>query len=1057
MTPAILPEKDDSTSESTSRTSSIALERTEATLPSHGANQDDVDVLTLPYRTLTAEARMEEYTTEVTGGLRPVQSNKTGRTERYELVTFEINDPANPKNFSRAYKWWCTLIVAITCFAVAFDSAVITADVASPAKAFGVSEEVSLLAISLFVVGFGIGPMAFAPLSEILGRQKIYISTLLLAVVFIIPCAVAPNIETLLVCRAIDGIMFSAPMTLVGGTLADLWNPNERGVPMAVFSAAPFIGPAIGPLAGGFIADNLGWRWLYWMQLILSAFCYILITFTVPETYAPEILARRAEKMRKETGDWKFVTEQDLDKRPLNERLKVFLLRPFQLLFQELIVFFLSLYMSVLYGLLYMFFIAYPIVYQEGKGYSASTTGLMFIPVAVGVLMSAACAPLVNKHYLQLVDRHHGKPPAEARLIPMMFSCWFIPIGLFVFAWTSYPHLHWSGPALGGWAVGFGFIFLYNSCNNYLVDSYQHQAASALAAKTFLRSFWGAAVVLFTIQMYHRLGDQWASTLLAFIALACCAIPFVFYYKGSQSSGLSDFIGRSHIFGAYAPAQVSLHLCPGSIELRRVSTANWTCRKLELESGIKTGRPQDWNIAPYQELSGMNTPAAYISQATLMNDMDPCVFYRINWAVFVTGPGTARDDLINVTVAANEVQANLSAAYVEIYANEKLFQLVDTVYQANVNDTELSEEQQIVLSNLWGSFSDLTLSPTQRDYIHDLGGRVGDAASKFEENANAPAPVYFTAEELEGVPMELLNTFDKTDATGGNAGKLSFDANAYSIYVASRIAPENEPILEEYVKLQLQIAQFYNYTSYADYALAVNIAQNHTRVNAFLEEIRTNIASHTERDVADIAQTKQNDTTAVSLVGERDIAYQWDGYIYLELERENLYNVNVDKIKEYFPVNFTIPALLSIYGFPAQFMENYPRNPEAVKRIARHWSSLSPQAAEAWRKEQSDPNAPLPPATLPDDIAANVVNTSTVRRSLDQMRQVAFSTNDQQVFQATSIEEINSTDYVAIFNDNFRNLTGLADPSDLGQGNRWGYPALSFTTYFNQYGGSLYT
>ncbi|KXS97564.1 hypothetical protein AC578_9784 [Pseudocercospora eumusae] len=150
------------------------------------------------------------------------------------------------------------MVVAITCFAVAFNSAVITADLTGPAMTFGVSEEVSLLIITLFVVGFGVGPMAFAPLSEILGRRIMYASTLLLAVVFIIPCALAPNIGTLLVCRLIDGIAFSAPMTLVGGTLADLWRNEERGVSMAAFSAAPFIGPAIGPLVGGFIADNIG-------------------------------------------------------------------------------------------------------------------------------------------------------------------------------------------------------------------------------------------------------------------------------------------------------------------------------------------------------------------------------------------------------------------------------------------------------------------------------------------------------------------------------------------------------------------------------------------------------------------------------------------------------------------------------------------------------------------------------------------------------------------------------------------------------------------------------
>ncbi|GJC83337.1 putative MFS-type transporter SPBC409.08 [Colletotrichum liriopes] len=499
----------------------------------------------LPYRTLSPNANLDEYRVETrTGEIPATATSATGPDApagNYKLVTFVPNDPENPKNWSKAYKWYCTMVVAMTCFVVAFCSSVITADIAGVAEEFNVSEEAALVSISVFVIGFGVGPMAFAPLSEIYGRQVIYASTLLLAVVFIIPCAVANNFATLIVCRTIDGIAFSAPMTLVGGTLADLWRNEERGVPMAAFSAAPFIGPAIGPLVGGFLSDAAGWRWLYWIQLILAFVVWVLISFTVPETYAPTILARRAQKMRKDTGDASHVTEQDIDMRPLSERLGIFLIRPFQLLFRELIVFLISIYMSVLYGLLYMFFVAFPIIYQKRKGYSASSTGLMFIPLAVGVLCSAACSPWVNKHYLKLVAKHNGHPPAESRLIPMMLSCWFIPIGLFIFAWTSYPRLHWAGPALGGFPVGFGFIFLYNSANNYLVDSYQHQAASALAAKTCIRSFWGAGVVLFTEQMYDRLGDQWASSLLGFLGLACCAIPFLFWVYGARIRARSKY------------------------------------------------------------------------------------------------------------------------------------------------------------------------------------------------------------------------------------------------------------------------------------------------------------------------------------------------------------------------------------------------------------------------------------------------------------------------------------------------------------------------------------
>lgn len=170
----------------------------------------------------------------------------------------------------------------------------------------------------------------------------------------------------------------------------------------------------------------------------------------------------------------------------------------------------------------------------------------MFIPLALGTVCSAFCSPLVNNHYIKLCNKYNGRPPAEMRLIPMMFSCWCIPIGLFIFGWTSYPRVHWIGPAIGGFPVGFGFIFLYNSANNYLVDTYQHQAASALAAKTFLRSFWGAGCVLFTEQMYHRLGYQWASSLIAFLALACCAIPYVFWFYGARIRAYSKYAYHEH-------------------------------------------------------------------------------------------------------------------------------------------------------------------------------------------------------------------------------------------------------------------------------------------------------------------------------------------------------------------------------------------------------------------------------------------------------------------------------------------------------------------------------
>ncbi|KAK9385316.1 major facilitator superfamily domain-containing protein [Lipomyces mesembrius] len=448
-----------------------------------------LDAANFPIAVVKSTADLTEY-------ISPQVTGYIAEPDGFKLVTFTPDDPENPKNWSKLY---CTMTVALLCFAVAFGSAVVTGDLQGVADHFHVSMEVAILTVTLFVIGFGVGPMFFAPASELWGRQ---------IVLHQYSQHRAKNIGTLLVCRLIDGIAFSAPMTLVGGTLADIWKNEERGTAMAAFSAAPFLGPCIGPVVGGFIGDNVDWRWIYYVMLIFTGAVYVLVCFTIPETYAPEILKRRAKKLRKQAGDNSY-----------------------------LIVFLITVYMSVIYGLLYMFFFAYPVVFAEGKHFKIGPIGLMFIPIAV----SAMIAPLVNRHYIKMVEKYNGRPPAKVRLIPMMFGCWLIPIGLFIFTWTSYPRLIWVGPCLAGFPCGLGFCLLYNSANNYLVDSYQHHAASALAAKTFLRSIWGAAVPLFTIQIYHRLGNEWAGSLLAFISLACCLIPYLFYIFGARIRARSKY------------------------------------------------------------------------------------------------------------------------------------------------------------------------------------------------------------------------------------------------------------------------------------------------------------------------------------------------------------------------------------------------------------------------------------------------------------------------------------------------------------------------------------
>lgn len=466
----------------------------------------------------------------------------------FRLVQFVEDDRDDPRCWKTRQKWNYTVLLGIVCFDVAMMSAIITGDMTSPAKYFGVSMEVMCLCVSLMVWGFGIGPLVFAPMSEEFGRNAVYHTTLLVAVVFIVPCAVAKNIGTLLAFRFLDGLAFSAPMCLIGGSLSDMWRNEERGVAMSLFSAAPFLGPVMGPIIGSLLSVKCSWRWVYYFMIIFSSCLYAIMVVFLPETHHQTILKKRSKELRELTGDASYRAISEIKIRTMKEVVEGTLLRPVILL-SELIVFLITLYMSVIYGLLYMFFFAYPVVFSEGKQWGDIKTSLMFIPVGAGVIISTGISPLLNKDYLKRAQRYLDRgeiPPAELRLIPMMIGCWFVPIGLFAYAWSSFPHVSWAGPCFSGMACGFGFLMLYNPANNYIVDSYQHYAASGLAAKTFVRSMWGGAVPLFTIQMYHRLGSEWATTLMAFISLVCCAIPYLFYIFGARIRKRSKY--------AYSPS-----------------------------------------------------------------------------------------------------------------------------------------------------------------------------------------------------------------------------------------------------------------------------------------------------------------------------------------------------------------------------------------------------------------------------------------------------------------------------------------------------------------------
>lgn len=452
--------------------------------------------------------------------------------EEVQFVTFLIGDKENPHNWPLFARWSYTIILSCVVVSVAYGSSCVTGSLGLIEEKYNVSQEVAILSCSLMVLGFSVGPLLWSPMSETVGRRPTYFVSLLLYVIFNIPCAVAPNIGTILVCRFLQGVFSSSGLCLVGGSIADMFPTETRGEAIAYFAALPYAGPVFGPLVTGFINIGSGRLDLvFWVNMAFAGAMWIAASL-IPETYAPVILKKRAARMRKETGNDKIMTELEAHKMSFKELIQTVLYRPLMFVITEPVLDLMCFYVCLIYSLLYAFFFAYPVVFGELYGYNDMYVGMMLIPIIMGAGFALLTTPILEKYYVKMT--HRRKPTPEDRLVGAMIGSPFPVIALFILGATSYKHIIWVGPASSGLAFGYGMVLIYYSINNYIIDTYALYAASALATKVFLRSAGGAAFPLFTTQMYHKLGLQWASWLLLFISLLMVAIPFGFYKYGAQ-------------------------------------------------------------------------------------------------------------------------------------------------------------------------------------------------------------------------------------------------------------------------------------------------------------------------------------------------------------------------------------------------------------------------------------------------------------------------------------------------------------------------------------------
>ncbi|PBP21624.1 MFS general substrate transporter [Diplocarpon rosae] len=470
------------------------------------------------------------------------ESNKREEKDPNLIEWDGPDDPENPMNWAPRKKWTVTVMLGLMTFCVTFASSVFSNATVSVAELYHISTETATLGTSLFVLGFGCGPLIWGPGSELFGRKMPLFFGYFCFAIFQIPVAVAQNVETIMLARFFGGCFASAPLAIVGGALADFFGPVDRGVAVCVFAAATFIGPIAGPVMGGFITQSyLGWRWTAWITLIMAAFFGTIGIFLVPETAHAKILQSRAKHLRFETKNWAIHSQADTTNTELSALVTTYFLKPLQMLFQEPILLLMTMYMALIYGILYLFFEAYPISFQEERRWNQGVGALPFIGILIGVLLGAITITVVTKTRFARKLQKHGRVIPEERLPPMILGSIILPIGLFWFAWTSSPNITWVPQAIAGIPIGWGILMIFLQGLNYIIDVYMWHANSAIAANTLLRSLAGAGFPLFATAMYHTLGVAWATSLLGFLCVAMIPAPILFFIYGSKIRKMSKF------------------------------------------------------------------------------------------------------------------------------------------------------------------------------------------------------------------------------------------------------------------------------------------------------------------------------------------------------------------------------------------------------------------------------------------------------------------------------------------------------------------------------------
>lgn len=460
------------------------------------------------------------------------------------LIAFTYKDPKDPRSWPEWKKWITLLLYLTPGVFVQMISSMFAPATNGAAEDVGVSDAAMRTVQAIYLYGFALGPVVVAPLSEDYGRKWVLVVSCFIVGLCQIPCALAGSIALMLPFRFIAGFFAATTFNAVGN-VADLWDPIDQGWGVNTFSLAVEGGAYLGPIIGGYIYQDISWRWTFGAGGLMMGLAVIVITLAAVETRGGVILARIAAQKRKETGDDRYycLHVKDVQTKTIKSRLTETLGRPIWMLFTEPIVVATAVFDGLNYMIIYGWILGLSLVYGNSYGFSTASAELPFFSILLGAILAFLCLP-IQLHLERKANRKAEQVGTEVKPETALLWLWtapLFPISLFWFAWTGRPGINYWSSIIALAVFGFVSHIIFVAVSTYTVACYSMYAASAVGAQSLARELASGSFTLFTVQMYEGLGYPWASSLLGFLAAVVSVLPFLLYIYGPKLRSRSPF------------------------------------------------------------------------------------------------------------------------------------------------------------------------------------------------------------------------------------------------------------------------------------------------------------------------------------------------------------------------------------------------------------------------------------------------------------------------------------------------------------------------------------